>query len=1240
MSATRKSSRVAQLCAAATATVLLGSGLAAAQAAPPDHSPESDSADLLPEPQRVSPLHYGSSPFAPREANDSLFVVDEAPGLDTGCTYRSGSPLEFDIEVDRVLAEWEEQALLSNGLLSPYASLRMPAYDVDFAGAPGVQPERDRVLFNGKVVPEEWLTGEDGVWKMNQFLVPIDWVNFAEDPGQGGTAEPVANTITIEIDTLNDEDTWCTSIDWAELSFSMPRPTVFAHGIISDGGIWGKPWAADLNAVGIYTDNSLNMGPLDSIANNADKIEVVVDGARERYGVDSVNMVVHSKGGLDSRHYVEGNDGVDRIVQLGTPNAGSPLADLAQGLILGLGGPVANLVSGLAAPAGAQLTTPYMWNYNNSHALSPDVEFTVLAGDWSPSGCFCLLDRFFLMLTGQGDTIVPVWSAHHFAQMTQRTYSSSGPDKDATHSGLHASSSIVDLLAPTVQQPGRTETGGALLAPEAAETVPAGGPGDQLPPHTVTVGGQLDAGPAHHEVPLDDPSETFLSVLYSAGPAVTVELVSPSGTRVTPSTPGVEFEDSEVEGGRAAVYLLPDPEVGVWTVEVAGGSSATAYAVHAWPSQSGVVLDAELPDPSVASGEVVPVRAVLTDDGAPLTGAQVAAAVLQPDGTTEEVTLVDDGTGSDAEAGDGIYSADLPTEAVGMHQLGITAVGHTAVGAPYSRETFALATASSGRATVTSVSDAGVDLNSNGLYDELQVTVDVDVEAAGTYRVFGELIDDEGNAQTASTVVPLPAGAAPVLLSFDGAAIYDAGVDGPYTLSQLRIAEESDLALMPVTDLTDAHQTAAYGFAEFEHSGLRLTGAGSAEGVDLDGNGLYDELLVTVEVHADTAGFYEWSGQLRDSRGAEMDFASGAAHFGSGANDLTFTFDGWAIGDNGRDGPYRVTDVLAFGGGHDLVAPEAYETPVFTADQFEGYRGQVERIAGANRYETAALLAQQAPGGSEVLVASGQTFPDALALSAAAGAAPGPLLLTRSDLVPRATTGEIQDRVADGGPQGLTVAGGSAVVEPDVVAALSDLAGTDASVLAGVDRYATAAAIARATVTPGATAYVVSGADYPDALTAGVLAGPEQGSVLLTKTESLPSATVAQLVAQAPERIVVVGGSGAVSEQVLEQLRDYAPTVERLSGADRYGTAAAVAEQFEPGVDVLYVATGQNYPDALAVAALAGQQGLPVLLTQADHLPEVTAEAAERLQPDRIVVIGGSGAVSEGVLEALDPFLR
>lgn len=84
-----------------------------------------------------------------------------------------------------------------------------------------------------------------------------------------------------------------------------------------------------------------------------------------------------------------------------------------------------------------------------------------------------------------------------------------------------------------------------------------------------------------------------------------------------------------------------------------------------------------------------------------------------------------------------------------------------------------------------------------------------------------------------------------------------------------------------------------------------------------------------------------------------------------------------------------------------------------------------------------------------------------------------------------------------------------------------------------------------------------------------------------------------------------------------------APPAERLAGENRFDTAAAVsAATFDPGVDVAFVATGQNFPDALAGGPLAGVRSAPILLTAQDALPPETAAELDRLDPGSITVLG------------------
>lgn len=99
----------------------------------------------------------------------------------------------------------------------------------------------------------------------------------------------------------------------------------------------------------------------------------------------------------------------------------------------------------------------------------------------------------------------------------------------------------------------------------------------------------------------------------------------------------------------------------------------------------------------------------------------------------------------------------------------------------------------------------------------------------------------------------------------------------------------------------------------------------------------------------------------------------------------------------------------------------------------------------------------------------------------------------------------------------------------------------------------------------------------------------------------------------------------------------------RLSGDDRYGTAAAISSRFDPGVPVLYIATGEDYPDALSASALAGRQSSPLLLVQRSAIPTVVWNEIVRLQPREIIIAGGPGVITDAVatqLSSIAPVAR
>lgn len=91
----------------------------------------------------------------------------------------------------------------------------------------------------------------------------------------------------------------------------------------------------------------------------------------------------------------------------------------------------------------------------------------------------------------------------------------------------------------------------------------------------------------------------------------------------------------------------------------------------------------------------------------------------------------------------------------------------------------------------------------------------------------------------------------------------------------------------------------------------------------------------------------------------------------------------------------------------------------------------------------------------------------------------------------------------------------------------------------------------------------------------------------------------------------------------------------RLAGPDRFTTAVEVSKRFAPGVPVVYIATGTDFPDALAAAAAAAHLGGPLLLALPDSIPEVVRAELVRLAPARIVVAGGEAGIGPGVYSQL-----
>jgi putative cell wall-binding protein len=298
---------------------------------------------------------------------------------------------------------------------------------------------------------------------------------------------------------------------------------------------------------------------------------------------------------------------------------------------------------------------------------------------------------------------------------------------------------------------------------------------------------------------------------------------------------------------------------------------------------------------------------------------------------------------------------------------------------------------------------------------------------------------------------------------------------------------------------------------------------------------------------------------------------------------------------------------------------------------------RVERQYGNNRYETAAAASEDAfaLGVPVVYVATGANFPDALAAGAAAGFQGGPVVLVDRNYLPALAITELERL----DPQRIVIVGGTSVISNYVAGLVGRFhTGGGMTRVFGADRYGTAAAISNA-FSPGlSTVYVAAGDNWPDALAAVPHAARAGAPILLTLPNGLPRATRDALTRLRPAQVIVLGGTAAVSAGVATALDAYdtGGGVLRLAGADRYATAAAISRHHHPGgAPMAYVATGENFPDALAAGAPAAIRGAPTLLVRAAFVPGPSATELERLNPARIILLGGPRVVSQAVFNAL-----
>ena len=285
------------------------------------------------------------------------------------------------------------------------------------------------------------------------------------------------------------------------------------------------------------------------------------------------------------------------------------------------------------------------------------------------------------------------------------------------------------------------------------------------------------------------------------------------------------------------------------------------------------------------------------------------------------------------------------------------------------------------------------------------------------------------------------------------------------------------------------------------------------------------------------------------------------------------------------------------------------------------------RIAGADRIDTAIQSSFFLDGSaSAVVLARDDAYPDALGGAALAAAKDGPLLLTTPAALDPRTLAEIKRVLPAGGT--VYLLGGLNALSQAVQNAVT-AAGYTVVRYAGVDRYDTSVQIVQQGLGNPTTLLLTTGNNFPDALASGAAAAHDNGGVLLTNDTQLTASVSAYLTAHPADTLYAVGGPAAASD----------PKATPIVGTDRYDTSAKVATTFFNPPNTFGVASGVNYPDALAGSATMAEDDSPLLLTDPNTLsaPTATYLAANKASfaNKLFYIFGGPLAISNNVQAAI-----
>lgn len=314
---------------------------------------------------------------------------------------------------------------------------------------------------------------------------------------------------------------------------------------------------------------------------------------------------------------------------------------------------------------------------------------------------------------------------------------------------------------------------------------------------------------------------------------------------------------------------------------------------------------------------------------------------------------------------------------------------------------------------------------------------------------------------------------------------------------------------------------------------------------------------------------------------------------------------------------------------HDFyTALVQFKTPIPTPTPTPAQTVKI-RLGGIDRIKTSLLIANNYNSGKvdNIVLATGNNFPDSLSGSVLAKKLNAPILLIGNSTQKAEVYSFIKSHLNAGGK--VTILGGSGVIGNDVISSIKSLGFLNIERLGGIDRFSTNSQIySKLNVSQGTPIVIATAYNFPDALGMSSISSMKGYPIILSNQNSLPQAAINYINKINPQTIYIAGGTGVISDNVLNAIKGY--NVVRLGGSTRYDTSLKIANYFQNEFsNTVSIATGSNFPDALAGSILSAKESAPILLVNSSLSSYNNYLTNKKI--NKYIIYGGTGVVSTAI---------